>query len=51
MCGKHHLQGVRGRATPGTLWVSGSATGALWALSPLALSNQERKYHLQGVQK
>ena len=31
-CGKHHLQGVWGRATP----PAGSATGTLWVLSPLA---------------
>src|SRR4051812_25705364 len=31
-CGKHHVQGVWGRATP----PAGSATGTLWVLSPLA---------------
>src|SRR5215213_8882264 len=29
-------RGSGGRLATGTLWVAGSATGALWALSPLA---------------
>src|SRR4051794_7258121 len=41
---KHHLQGVWGRATPGTLWVAGSATGTLWVLSPLAALSSKLCY-------
>src|SRR3954468_18160362 len=47
-CGKHHLQGVRGRAAP----PAGSATGTLWVLSPLAIAKQDThtrsdKHHVQ----
>ena len=40
--GKHQLQGVWGRAPPGTLWVAGSATGTLWVLSPLACATADK---------
>jgi len=48
LCGKPPLQGVWGRAAPGTLWVMGSVTGTLWVLSPLASTRIQTVRHAEG---